>query len=73
MRRKGCGVALLLPGDEVRRAGGAREAAQIWDVNTPMADGKPCQLRASKLVRLGPRCRQPRDLAVNLVTWAAAG
>ncbi|WP_333714730.1 molybdopterin molybdotransferase MoeA [Yoonia sp.] len=29
-------VALLITGDEVRRAGGAREAAQIWDVNTPM-------------------------------------
>ena len=28
-------VALLVTGDEVRRAGGAREAAQIWDVNTP--------------------------------------
>lgn len=29
-------VALLVTGDEVRRAGGARDAAQIWDVNTPM-------------------------------------
>jgi molybdopterin molybdotransferase len=29
-------VALLVTGDEVRCAGGAREAAQIWDVNTPM-------------------------------------
>lgn len=29
-------VALLVTGDELRRAGGAREAAQIWDVNTPM-------------------------------------
>jgi molybdopterin molybdotransferase len=29
-------VALLVTGDEVRRAGGACEAAQIWDVNTPM-------------------------------------
>lgn len=29
-------VALLVTGDEVRRAGGAREEAQIWDVNTPM-------------------------------------
>ena len=29
-------VALMVTGDEVRRAGGAREAAQIWDVNTPM-------------------------------------
>ena len=29
-------VALLVTGDEVRRAGGAREGAQIWDVNTPM-------------------------------------
>lgn len=29
-------VALLVTGDEVRRAGGTREAAQIWDVNTPM-------------------------------------
>lgn len=29
-------VALLVTGDEVRRAGDAREAAQIWDVNTPM-------------------------------------
>lgn len=29
-------VALLVTGDEVRKAGGAREAAQIWDVNTPM-------------------------------------
>jgi molybdopterin molybdotransferase len=29
-------VALLVTGDEVRRAGGARSAAQIWDVNTPM-------------------------------------
>lgn len=29
-------VALLVTGDEVRRAGGAREAGQIWDVNTPM-------------------------------------
>lgn len=29
-------VALLVTGDEVRRAGGAREAAQTWDVNTPM-------------------------------------
>jgi len=29
-------VALLVTGDEVRRAGEAREAAQIWDVNTPM-------------------------------------
>lgn len=29
-------VALLVTGDEVRRAGGARKAAQIWDVNTPM-------------------------------------
>ncbi|MAC76437.1 MAG: molybdopterin molybdenumtransferase MoeA [Rhodobacteraceae bacterium] len=31
-------VALLVTGDEVRRAGGAREAAQIWDVNTPMLE-----------------------------------
>lgn len=29
-------VALLVTGDEVRRAGRARRAAQIWDVNTPM-------------------------------------
>lgn len=29
-------VALLVTGDEVRRAGGVREDAQIWDVNTPM-------------------------------------
>lgn len=29
-------AALLVTGDEVRRAGGARGAAQIWDVNTPM-------------------------------------
>ncbi len=29
-------VALLVTGDEVRPARGAREAAQIWDVNTPM-------------------------------------
>lgn len=29
-------VALLVTGDEVCKAGGAREAAQIWDVNTPM-------------------------------------
>jgi molybdopterin molybdotransferase len=29
-------VALLVTGNEVRRAGGVREAAQIWDVNTPM-------------------------------------
>jgi len=29
-------VALLVTGDEVRRAGSAREAARIWDVNTPM-------------------------------------
>jgi molybdopterin molybdotransferase len=29
-------VALLVTGDEVRRAGGMRKAAQIWDVNTPM-------------------------------------
>ena len=31
-------VALLVTGDEVRRAGGTREAAQIWDVNTPMLE-----------------------------------
>ena len=29
-------VALLVTGDEVRRAGDERAAAQIWDVNTPM-------------------------------------
>ena len=29
-------VALLVTGDEVRKAGGSRAAAQIWDVNTPM-------------------------------------
>lgn len=29
-------VALLVTGDEVRRAGAPREPAQIWDVNTPM-------------------------------------
>jgi len=29
-------VALLVTGDEVRRAGDTREASQIWDVNTPM-------------------------------------
>lgn len=29
-------VALLVTGDEVRNAGAARSAAQIWDVNTPM-------------------------------------
>ncbi|MDM7930652.1 gephyrin-like molybdotransferase Glp [Tabrizicola sp.] len=29
-------VALLVTGDEVRKSGGARKAAQIWDVNTPM-------------------------------------
>lgn len=29
-------VALLVTGDEVRKAGAARDAAQIWDVNTPM-------------------------------------
>lgn len=29
-------VALLITGDEVRRAGASRAAAEIWDVNTPM-------------------------------------
>ena len=29
-------VALLVTGDEVRKAGGSRTSAQIWDVNTPM-------------------------------------
>jgi len=29
-------AALLVTGDEVRRAGGARDAGQIWDINTPM-------------------------------------
>lgn len=29
-------VAVLVTGDELRRAGGARDGAQIWDVNTPM-------------------------------------
>ena len=29
-------VALVITGDELRGAGGAREAAQIWDVNTPL-------------------------------------
>lgn len=29
-------VALLVTGDEVRPVGGARDAAQTWDVNTPM-------------------------------------
>ncbi|MFU8776448.1 gephyrin-like molybdotransferase Glp [Roseovarius autotrophicus] len=29
-------VALLVTGDEVRCTGGVREAARIWDVNTPM-------------------------------------
>lgn len=29
-------AALLVTGDEVRKAGAARDAAQIWDVNTPM-------------------------------------
>lgn len=29
-------VALLVTGDEIRQAGAARSAAQIWDVNTPM-------------------------------------
>lgn len=29
-------VALLVTGDEIRRAGTDRSAAQIWDVNTPM-------------------------------------
>ncbi|WP_112324174.1 molybdopterin molybdotransferase MoeA [Oceanibium sediminis] len=29
-------VALVVTGDEVRRAGTPRAAAQIWDVNTPM-------------------------------------
>jgi len=29
-------AALLVTGDEVRKAGATREAAQIWDVNTPL-------------------------------------
>ncbi len=29
-------VALLVTGDEVRKAGASRSAAEIWDVNTPM-------------------------------------
>jgi len=29
-------AALVVTGDEVRRAGGARDAGQIWDINTPM-------------------------------------
>ena len=29
-------VAVMVTGDELRRAGGARDAAHIWDVNTPM-------------------------------------
>lgn len=29
-------VAILVTGDEVRKAGADRSAAQIWDVNTPM-------------------------------------
>lgn len=29
-------VALLVTGDEIRKAGAGRAAAQIWDVNTPM-------------------------------------
>ncbi|MHA7849395.1 molybdopterin molybdotransferase MoeA [Roseovarius sp.] len=29
-------VTLLVTGDEVRKAGAVRHAAQIWDVNTPM-------------------------------------
>jgi molybdopterin molybdotransferase len=34
--RKPLRVALLVTGDEVRTIGEIREAAQIWDVNTPM-------------------------------------
>ena len=37
-------VALLVTGDEVRRAGGAREAAQIWDVNRPMLSASFAEL-----------------------------
>ncbi|SDU04506.1 gephyrin-like molybdotransferase Glp [Stappia sp. ES.058] len=33
-------VALLVTGDEVRQAGSARAAAQIWDTNTPMLRGE---------------------------------
>ncbi|MDA7430008.1 molybdopterin molybdotransferase MoeA [Primorskyibacter aestuariivivens] len=35
LRRK-LRVALLVTGDEVRRAGTGRQEAEIWDVNTPM-------------------------------------
>lgn len=29
-------VGLMVTGDEVREAGGARESGEIWDINTPM-------------------------------------
>lgn len=37
-------VALLVTGDEVRRAGGVRDAAQIWDVNRPMLSASFAEL-----------------------------
>jgi molybdopterin molybdotransferase len=64
-------VALLVTGDEVRRAGGAREAAQIWDVNTPMlsaslaAAGAEIVASAHGADNLADLARQLGDMAAQ--------
>jgi molybdopterin molybdotransferase len=64
-------AALLVTGDEVRRAGGAREAAQIRDVNTPMlaaslaAAGVEIAVSAHGADSLADLVRQMADLAAQ--------
>ncbi|MFP4273608.1 MAG: molybdopterin molybdotransferase MoeA [Paracoccaceae bacterium] len=42
MVRQRLRVGLLVTGDEVRQTGGARAAAEIWDINTPMLAAALC-------------------------------
>jgi len=63
-------VALLVTGDEVRNAGAARSAAQIWDVNTPML-AAALTGAGLDLVATGHGADNPEGLTRQLADMAA--
>ncbi|MCE8536575.1 molybdopterin molybdotransferase MoeA [Ruegeria pomeroyi] len=68
--RRALRVALLVTGDEVRDAGAARDAAAIWDVNTPML-GAALGRAGVALVHLERAPDQRAALAQRLAAMAA--
>lgn len=64
-------AALLVTGDELRRAGGARDGGQIWDINTPMLSAL-LDLAGVEIVRAAHGADDRAGLARQLEEMAAS-